>query len=78
MSRSSIPEPPGFAELSKAEQIAYVQALWDRIAEAPDDIPVPEGHLRLIDERLSAYQRGGASRAHSAYDILENLAQDAD
>jgi hypothetical protein len=27
-----LPEPLGFAELSKAEQVQYLQELWDRIA----------------------------------------------
>jgi hypothetical protein len=30
-----IPTPPGFAELSKAEQLRYLQALWDQISEHP-------------------------------------------
>jgi putative addiction module component (TIGR02574 family) len=43
--------PPGFDELSVEEQIEYVQALWDRIAATPDRVPVPDWHLKLIDER---------------------------
>jgi hypothetical protein len=31
-----------FAELPKAEQVRYLQALWDQISEHPDEIPVPE------------------------------------
>ena len=33
MKHEPISAPPGFAELSKAEQIDYVQALWDQIAD---------------------------------------------
>jgi putative addiction module component (TIGR02574 family) len=43
--------PPGFDELPVEEQIEYVQALWDRIAAAPDRVRVPDWHLKLIDER---------------------------
>ena len=43
--------PPGFDELPVEEQIEYVQALWDRIAATPDRVPVPDWHLKLIDER---------------------------
>jgi len=43
--------PPGFDNLTVAEQIEYVQALWDRIAASPDQVPVPDWHLRLIEER---------------------------
>lgn len=35
MKHASIHELPGFSKLSKAEQIRYVQALWDRIEESP-------------------------------------------
>jgi hypothetical protein len=37
-----IPEPPGFSELTKSEQIRYLQALWDRIAEHPGELPAPK------------------------------------
>jgi putative addiction module component (TIGR02574 family) len=45
--------PPGFDELSVEDQIDYVHALWERIAASPERVPVPETHLRLLDERLS-------------------------
>ena len=47
MEHTAIPEPPGFAKLSKAEQVRYLQALWDRIAEKPAELAVPESHLEL-------------------------------
>lgn len=47
MQQTAIPEPPGFAELSKAEQVRYLQELWDRIAERPGELPVPESHLSV-------------------------------
>ena len=43
--------PPGFDELPVEEQIEYVQALWDRIAATPERVPVPDWHLKLIDQR---------------------------
>ena len=74
MPHTSIPEPPGFVKLSKAEQIRYLQELWDRIAESENLIPVPESHLRLAEGRLSDYRRD-PTQAGSAYSILERLAQ---
>ncbi len=74
MQRTTIPEPPGFAELSKAEQIRYLQELWDRIAERPGELPVPESHLELAGERLAEYRRD-PTRARSAYDVIDRLAQ---
>jgi putative addiction module component (TIGR02574 family) len=73
MEHTAIPEPPGFAELSKAEQVRYLEALWDRIAEKPGDLPVPESHLELAEERLAAYRRD-PTRAHSAYEVFDRLA----
>ena len=70
----TIPEPAGFSELSKAEQIRYLQALWDRIAERPGEIAVPESHLALAAERLAEYRRD-PSRAQSARDVLDRLSK---
>ena len=72
MQHTTIPEPPGFAELSKAEQVRYLQALWDRISEKPDDLPVPESHLDLAEKRLADH-RGDPTSAHSAYAVLDRL-----
>lgn len=74
MEPATIPEPAGFSDLSKAEQIRYLQALWDRIAEKPGEIPVPESHLALAEDRLAEYRRD-PSRAHPAHDVLNRLAK---
>jgi putative addiction module component (TIGR02574 family) len=74
MEPTTIPDPPGFGDLSKAEQIRYLQALWDRIAEKPGEIPVPESHLALAEDRLAEYRRD-PSRARPAHDVLDRLAK---
>lgn len=51
-----IPPPPGFDDLSAEEKIDYVNHLWDRIATKPDDIPVPEWHRRILNERISRHE----------------------
>ena len=48
--------PPGFDELSTEEKIEYVQSLWDRLTASPEEVPVPDWHLRVLDERLESYQ----------------------
>lgn len=73
MPEASVPTPPGFDALSKAEQVRYLQALWDQISEDPGAVPVPETHLRLAEERLKRY-REDPSRAHSAFEVLDRLA----
>jgi putative addiction module component (TIGR02574 family) len=65
-------EPTGFSSLSKAEQVRYLQALWDSISERPGEIPVPESHLILAEERLAEYRRN-PSRARPARDVLDRL-----
>jgi putative addiction module component (TIGR02574 family) len=44
--------PPEFDQASIDERIEFVQDLWDRIAANPDELPIPEEHLRIIEERL--------------------------
>ncbi|MBD1908141.1 addiction module protein [Funiculus sociatus GB2-A5] len=50
-----IPIPPGFDQLSKEEQILYVQQLWDMIAAVPEEVPTPQWHLDLVRDRLNSY-----------------------
>jgi hypothetical protein len=71
MPETPIQTPPGFAELSKIEQVKYVQALWDQITEQEDEIPVPESHLRLAEARLQRYREHPSSQP--AFDILDRL-----
>ena len=74
MPESSIQTPPGFSDLPKAEQVRYLQALWDQISEQPNDIPVPESHLELAEERLRRYRENPAT-AHPAFDVIHRLTQ---
>jgi len=71
--RASVAAPPGFSSLPKAEQIRYLQALWDRISQSPGDLPAPASHLPLAKERLAAYRRD-PTRARPARDALRRLA----
>ena len=74
MQDMSIPEPPGFSELSKAEQVRYLQALWDRISDNPAEVPVPESHLELAEQRLAEH-RHDRGRTRPAHDVLDRLAK---
>jgi hypothetical protein len=64
--------PPGFYDLSKAEQVRYLQELWDQIVDAPGDIPAPESHLDLAEARLRLY-REDPSNTTSPFAILDLL-----
>ena len=48
--------PQEFSDLPSDGRIAYVQDLWDVIAEAPNEVEVPDSHKRILDERLAAYE----------------------
>jgi hypothetical protein len=72
MEHPVIPDPPGFDNLSKAEQIRYLQALWDRISKDPAAIPVLESHIAVAEERYGEYQRNPGT-VNSAYAILDRL-----
>lgn len=74
MSNTSIPTPPGFEELTKSEQLRYLQSLWDQISEHPQEIPVPESHLELVEKRLKRY-REGATSSRSAFDVIDRLTE---
>ena len=48
--------PPEFDTASKNQRIAFVQELWDRIAQDPDRVPIPDEHIQILEERLNAYR----------------------
>ena len=72
MHRTALSQPHGFDALSKAQQIDYLQALWDHVSRAPEDLPVREDHLRVAAERLGRVQ-SGEDPVRSALEILDEL-----
>lgn len=55
--RQTVRIPPGFDELQVDQQIEMVQALWDRIAEHPERVPVPPWHLEILQDRLEEHRK---------------------
>lgn len=51
----SIP-PPGFEDLTPDEKVQYVQDLWDYVVADASQVPVPDWHRRILDERLAEYR----------------------
>ncbi len=66
--------PPGFDELSVEEQIDYVQSLWERIAATPDQVPVPDWHRDVLDERLKDYE--ATPDAGESWDVVRDRLRD--
>ena len=56
MSRSTLKVPPEFGKATTEERIAFVTRLWDEIVDSSDDVPVPDHHKAILDERLRAYR----------------------
>lgn len=68
--------PPEFENASKDERIAFVEALWDRIAREPDSVRIPDAHKRILDERLDAYRadpQSGRPWSEVREDLLAQL-----
>ena len=42
--------------MSVEEKIDYVQALWNRIAANEAQVPVPEWHREVLEDRLADYK----------------------
>jgi putative addiction module component (TIGR02574 family) len=74
MAPKVLAEPEGFRNLSKEEQIRYLQDLWDEVSDPPEEIPIPESHLELVEKRLEGY-RSDPSKARPAYEALDRLAK---
>lgn len=49
--------PREFDEVPKSERIAFVEELWNRIAQDPSLAPMPPEHKQVLDERLDAYRK---------------------
>ena len=56
MSHSLPLPPPGFDELPADEKLDYLQSLWGRMAAHPDQVPIPEWHRAVIEERLEEHR----------------------
>ncbi len=76
MSKRVPPPPPGFEDLSVDEQIDFVQSLWDRITATAEQVPVPEWHRQIIQERVAPYHANptaGRPWADARADIARKL-----
>ena len=69
---SSFPQPPGFERPSKAEKMRYIQESWDHISDPSGELPVPQSHIELLEQR-KANDSQAPSDVRSAYDVLERL-----
>ncbi|MBL3601172.1 MAG: addiction module protein [gamma proteobacterium endosymbiont of Lamellibrachia anaximandri] len=45
-------------QLELSEKLLLVEDIWDSIAAANAEIPLPDWHKQELDRRLKAYQQG--------------------
>jgi putative addiction module component (TIGR02574 family) len=72
MSRAVPIPPPGFDDLSTEEKLDYVQSLWDRIVTDPEQLPVPDWHRQVIEDRLAAH-RADPAAARPGEEVREEV-----
>ena len=46
--------------MAPEDRLELIGELWDSLTRTPDSIPVPEAHLRELDARLDALEKGEA------------------
>lgn len=74
MARTLPIPPPGFDELSMEERLDYVQSLWDHISAEPSQVPMPDWHRTIVEERLAAH-RADPGAARPWEDVQDDLLQ---
>lgn len=67
--------PPGFDELSIEEKVEYAGDLWDYVTSDPDQVPTPDWHMEIIEERLGRDNSGG-NEGISLEDFEKKLEQE--
>ena len=68
--------PADFDQAPDDQRISFVQELWDRIAENPARVPVPDVHRRILEQRLKEYAvnpSGGQVWAEIRKDLLAKI-----
>jgi putative addiction module component (TIGR02574 family) len=46
-----------FLEMSIAERVEFAQAIWESVAQNPDDVPLTQAQREELDRRLEKFER---------------------
>lgn len=52
---------PTFEQMTPAGRIEYLQDLWDRVAEEPQDVPFTDAQRAALRRRVAAYRTNPTS-----------------
>ena len=47
-------------QMTRAEKLRAMEALWDDLCRREEDVPVPQWHKDLLDERERLVEQGNA------------------
>jgi len=61
--------------LSPEERLRLISALWDSLADSPEDVPLTDAQRSELDRRLDRYQRG-LTQLHSWDDVRARIERD--
>jgi len=64
--------------MSPAAQLDYINALWDRVLEHPEAVPVPDWHRKIVGERLEEYRSGRAGEGRPWSEVKRDLQVELD
>jgi putative addiction module component (TIGR02574 family) len=56
-----MPALPDVKQLSLTEKLSLMEALWDELCHDEEELPVPDWHKEVLDDRIRAVERGRAS-----------------
>ncbi|HKS09950.1 MAG TPA: addiction module protein [Pyrinomonadaceae bacterium] len=51
--------PPGFEELSRAEQVEYAEKLSDYVTSDEKYVEIPEWHREILEKAMARYEEVG-------------------
>ena len=58
-----MPTPVDLKQLNLSDKISLMEALWDELCRREEDVPVPQWHRQLLDERERQIKEGKATFA---------------
>ena len=64
--------PAGFEDLPVEDQVDYVQALWNKIAERPERLPITDDTRGMLEQRLAAH-RAAPNEARPWDEVREEI-----
>ena len=57
-------------DMPSAERVELAQALWDSVAQSPENMPLTEDQRQELDRRLEAHEKNPAAGA--SWDSIKN------